>query len=210
MGHLIHPWLDCYGRVVNCPSLNGWDSITSLLDDVVQDVLLGLQVGLSNQPPNMIDKNASLSHASNTISSSSSVQAVGSSYHESRLASPPSYEEVMEESASTAHTEVLPLSPKPLKPPLKPISKPLLKKSDSRPPSMSFEGPFNIPVPAIPNSFPELQNLSEVQLQRLLNDDAALEVFLPSFFLSSDTVCYFIMYVMLRRTWIASSQRKRS
>ena len=47
VGGLAHPWLDPYGRVVGCVSLNSWSPSTSLLDAVAQDVLVGLQIGIT-------------------------------------------------------------------------------------------------------------------------------------------------------------------
>jgi hypothetical protein len=47
-----------------------------------------------------------------------------------------------------------------------------LERSDSATRPNSTE----IKIPAIPDSFPELKNLSENQLERLLNDEIALQV----------------------------------
>jgi hypothetical protein len=59
-------------------------------------------------------------------------------------------------------------------------SKPIARdSSDNRP--MSREK-LHIPLPPVPNSFPELEKLSVAQLKKLLTDDAAINV-LPSSFL---------------------------
>lgn len=47
IGGLAHPWLDSYGRVTGCPTLAAWSPATSLLEAVVQDVLVGLQIGMT-------------------------------------------------------------------------------------------------------------------------------------------------------------------
>ena len=47
IGGLTHPWLDSYGRVVGCPTLSTWSPTSSLLEAVVQDVLVGLQIGMT-------------------------------------------------------------------------------------------------------------------------------------------------------------------
>ena len=47
VGGLTHPWLDSFGRVVGCPTLVAWSPATSLLEGVVQDVLVGLQIGMT-------------------------------------------------------------------------------------------------------------------------------------------------------------------
>lgn len=53
-----------------------------------------------------------------------------------------------------------------------PIEKPSVKGDDSSQRPNSTE----IKIPAIPDSFPELKNLSENQLERLLGDEIALQV----------------------------------
>lgn len=52
-----------------------------------------------------------------------------------------------------------------------------LERSDSATRPISTE----IKIPAIPDSFPELKNLSENQLERLLNDEIALQVRIGTF-----------------------------
>lgn len=47
VGSLSHPWLDSYNRVVGCPALCSWSEYNSVLCVVVQDTLVGLQVGIS-------------------------------------------------------------------------------------------------------------------------------------------------------------------
>jgi hypothetical protein len=64
------------------------------------------------------------------------------------------------ESNKSSHTETVLDKPSPKK----------LEISSSRPNSIEIK------IPPIPESFPELKNLSENQLKRLLNDEMALQV----------------------------------
>lgn len=120
VGALTHPWIDAYSRVNGCPTLYSWNRNTSTLDEVVQDILVGLQVG---------------------ITTSSAMNPP-----------PPSYDEAMDISSSLPELSG---------------------------PSSSSPGPNkqrdSLSVPSIPHEFPELANLSEAQLQRLLDDDVAFQ-----------------------------------
>jgi Modifier of rudimentary (Mod(r)) protein len=118
IGNLSHPYLDPYNRVINCPHLVNWSPRTSMLSDVVQLVLVGLQVGIS------------------TTTSTTSTPIP-----------PPQYSQ--QYPVTTHHAA---------------------PNSPSTTASMAVSSPV---IPSIPNEFPELANLSEFQLQRLLNDDIA-------------------------------------
>jgi hypothetical protein len=48
IGGLAHTWLDSYSRITGCPTLNSWNGNASMLDSVVQDILLGLQLGVTS------------------------------------------------------------------------------------------------------------------------------------------------------------------
>jgi hypothetical protein len=65
-----------------------------------------------------------------------------------------------------------------------------------------------IPLPEIPQSFPELEKLTDIQLERLLHDDIAIQVrnvllVFPNFFLKMNFICtLFRKWRMVTVRWL--------
>lgn len=188
MGPLVHPWLDEYKQVVGGDKLQHWTK-TSSLADLVSTTLLSLQSGINqtNKPAsqrNLVARTSQSQGVSLSASSSSNSIATypGAAYTQQQ--SQPKQEPAASSVIATSGVDkaTIASSSSSSKPP--PPSYTSLMKEEPKPPTVAEvkkDGlDFHAELPEIPNAFPELRELSEVQLERLLQDSEALHAHMLS------------------------------
>ena len=197
VGPCMHPWLDNKQVVIGSIKLNTW-SKTSSLKDVVIDIMNTLQSATNHNTAALSSSSSSSSYnnhvypaVSHKLSSSSSSYPAAD-YKQSQYGTTPSttasssssmyhqqqhhiqqqngyvYNEYNQSSNGTKSP-----SPSSSSINIQSTTNTATSKKEQEKEVAAFD-PIHVPIPEIPLTFPELDRLSDIQLERLLSDKEAL------------------------------------
>jgi len=200
-----HSWVGPYGTIKGSKRLNEWNKSTSSLVDTVKEIVSILEAGMI---PPLAATASSTTNAMGTVVSVTTTNPRHGSFNDLSLAAqqqstllpPPPQQQSQPQSqpqslqpstAANSHQPlVLPLSSPSPSPPSSSSSSSSSSQQQQQQQQQQQAGGSTGPrrtslsaasKPPIPSSFPQLQTLSEAQLERVLRDPVALSATLENF-----------------------------